>query len=157
MGSPTDPNPTAAAAVSTSTSTSSRVSRGWNDLSHDLLLSIVSRVSTLDLIAGVYAVCSSWRAAARDPVIWRILDLSDWGAVTARFGAGVSFAQVLNRSVAFSRGGAYIEKLYFPPSADGQDLIFVADRWGFPVFILLNLAFRIVLCDLVHSSFSNIC
>jgi hypothetical protein len=122
MVSPTDPLPTIAA------STSSRASRGWSDLSHDLLLSILSRVSTLDLIAGVYSVCSSWRTAARDPIIWWILDLSDWDAFTARFGAPVSFSLVLKRILAFSSGGAYIEKLYLPPSADGQDLIFVADR-----------------------------
>ncbi|KAJ1698431.1 hypothetical protein LUZ63_006943 [Rhynchospora breviuscula] len=135
MTRPINPNSTSVAA--TSASASSRLSKGWNDLNPDLLLSILSRLSTLDLIAGVYAVCSSWRIAARDPICWRILDLSDWDAVVARFRALVSFPQVLNRILAFSRGGASIEKLYLPPFADGQDLIFVADR--LPNLIYLSL------------------
>ncbi|KAJ4816325.1 F-box/LRR-repeat protein [Rhynchospora pubera] len=133
MNCPINPNSTAV----TSTSASSRLSKGWNDLNPDLLLSILSRLSTLDLIAGVYAVCSSWRSAARDPVCWRILDLSDWDAVNARFRALVSVPQVLNRILAFSRAGASVEKLYLPPFADGQDLIFVADR--LPNLIYLSL------------------
>ncbi|KAF3320586.1 F-box/LRR-repeat protein [Carex littledalei] len=128
MDSPTDPNPTTGLSTSASTSTSSRVSSGWNELNHELILSILPRISALDLIAGANSVCSSWRAAARDPICWRILDLSDWDAVTTRFGAHISFTQVLQRILAFSRDWARIEKLYFPPSADGQDLIFVADR-----------------------------
>ncbi|KAJ3698895.1 hypothetical protein LUZ61_002600 [Rhynchospora tenuis] len=139
MAYPVNPNLTAAvsAATSTSISTSSRLRKGWNDLNPDLLLSILSRLSTLDLIAGVYAVCSSWRSAARDPIFWRILDLSDWDAIAARFGAPVSLSQVFNRILAFSRAGASIERLYLPPFADGQDLIFLADR--LPNLVYLSL------------------
>ncbi|KAJ3696058.1 hypothetical protein LUZ60_001435 [Juncus effusus] len=98
------------------------------DLSYDLLVSIFSRLSSGDLIVGVAAVCSSWRAAARDPQCWRILDLSDWNSITARVPVPVRFSQVFKRALALARDSECIEKAYLPRVATGRDLILVSNR-----------------------------
>ncbi|KAJ3696059.1 hypothetical protein LUZ60_001436 [Juncus effusus] len=109
-------------------SNSSQFSRPWSDLSYDLLVLILSRLSSVDLIFGASAVCSSWRAAARDPQCWRIVDLSDWDAITARTTDPFAFSKLFERALAFARDSARVEKVFLPSIANGQDLILVSKR-----------------------------
>ncbi|KAJ3696047.1 hypothetical protein LUZ60_001424 [Juncus effusus] len=110
----------------TTTAASSRVSRRWSDLSYDLLLSIFSRLSGVDLIVGVCTVCSPWRAAARHPQFWRILDLSDWDSIAARIRDSVTFDEFFRHVIAFVSDTELIERVCLPSVANGQDLILVA-------------------------------
>ncbi|KAJ3696040.1 hypothetical protein LUZ60_001417 [Juncus effusus] len=111
-----------------SSSSSNRISRQWSDLSYDLLVSIFSRLSSADLIVGVSTVCSSWRAAARNPHFWRVLDLSDWNSVIARVPVCVPFSQIFISVLWFVREYECIEEVYFPPVADEHDLFLVSQR-----------------------------
>ncbi|KAJ3696046.1 hypothetical protein LUZ60_001423 [Juncus effusus] len=125
------PTPSSTSTIITTasfSSSSSRLSRPWSDLSYDLLVSILSRLSSVDLIVGVSAVCSSWRAAARDPHCWRILDLSDWESVAARIPDHVDFSQVFKRALVFASDSERIEKVLLPSISNGQDLILVSNR-----------------------------
>ncbi|KAJ3696042.1 hypothetical protein LUZ60_001419 [Juncus effusus] len=115
-------------ATPTPTVTSFSSSAQWPDLSYDLLVSIFSRLSTVDLIVAVSAVCSSWRAAARDPHCWRILDLSDWESFAASIPDHVDFSQVFKRALALASDSGRIEKVFLPSIANGQDLILVSNR-----------------------------
>ncbi|KAJ3682687.1 hypothetical protein LUZ60_012914 [Juncus effusus] len=110
-------------------SSSSRISRNWSDLSYDLLVSIFCRLSSVDLIVGVSSVCSSWRSAARNKHLWRVLDLSDWDSLAARVRVPVNFSQVFNCALRLVREyDERIEEVYFPPVADEHDLFLVSQR-----------------------------
>ncbi|KAJ3683441.1 hypothetical protein LUZ60_013668 [Juncus effusus] len=100
----------------------------WSSLPRDLLISIFSRLSTADLLVSISAVCSAWRAAARNARFWRILDLSDWNYITCLIPGYVSFEQVFHRVLRLVRECELIEQVYVPRIADGQDLSLVSDR-----------------------------
>ncbi|PON86443.1 F-box domain containing protein [Trema orientale] len=48
----------------------------WNDMPYDILVKIFMALDILDLVTGVSRVCSLWRAASYDAVLWRRIDLS---------------------------------------------------------------------------------
>ncbi|XP_075484863.1 F-box/LRR-repeat protein At3g48880-like isoform X1 [Primulina tabacum] len=50
--------------------------RTWEDMNHDILVKIFRTLDIFDLISGIGQVCSMWRLAACDPLLWRNLDLS---------------------------------------------------------------------------------
>ncbi|XP_073306364.1 F-box/LRR-repeat protein At3g48880-like [Primulina huaijiensis] len=50
--------------------------RSWEDMNHDILVKIFQNLDIFDLISGIGQVCSTWRLAACDPLLWRNLDLS---------------------------------------------------------------------------------
>lgn len=50
--------------------------RRWEDMNHDILVKIFQTLNIFDLILGIGQVCSTWRLAACDPLLWRTLDLS---------------------------------------------------------------------------------
>ncbi|KAJ3696043.1 hypothetical protein LUZ60_001420 [Juncus effusus] len=107
-----------------SLSNSSTISSRWADLSYDLLVSILSRLSSVDLVVGVSSVCSSWRSAARNKHFWRVIDLSDWDSLTVP----ATFNQVLNRVLGFVPEPERVEEVYFPPVANEHDLFLVSQR-----------------------------
>ncbi|PON62818.1 LRR domain containing protein [Parasponia andersonii] len=47
-----------------------------NDIPYDILVKIFMALDILDLVTGVSRVCSLWRAASCDAVLWRKIDLS---------------------------------------------------------------------------------
>ena len=51
-------------------------SRNWQNMHSDILVKIFMALRVTDLIFAVSKVCSSWRAASRDPVLWETLDLN---------------------------------------------------------------------------------
>ncbi|KAJ8771494.1 hypothetical protein K2173_026671 [Erythroxylum novogranatense] len=55
----------------------SALTRRWEDLDNDMLVKIFQSFSIIDLISGKIAhVCSGWRRACCDPLLWKTLDLS---------------------------------------------------------------------------------
>ncbi|KAE8726987.1 F-box/LRR-repeat protein [Hibiscus syriacus] len=52
------------------------VSRRWEDLDTDILVKIFQCLDIDQLTSGIAHVCSSWRMACCDPLLWKTLDLS---------------------------------------------------------------------------------
>ncbi|XP_051208988.1 F-box/LRR-repeat protein At3g48880 [Lolium perenne] len=113
--------------------------RPWGELQHDLLVAIMSRVGTPDLLSGgAPRACSAWWAAARDPFAWRRVDLRDWTALSsARRAAGTratstsvsvqdALAGVLE--VAAMRADGRMEAVLLPEFADEDHILFLAER-----------------------------
>ncbi|KAM7272534.1 hypothetical protein ACFE04_027197 [Oxalis oulophora] len=50
--------------------------RKWEDLDTDILIKIFKSFDIFEITSGVARVCSAWRTAACDPMIWNTLDLS---------------------------------------------------------------------------------
>ncbi|KAF5800490.1 putative F-box domain, leucine-rich repeat domain superfamily, F-box-like domain superfamily [Helianthus annuus] len=50
--------------------------RKWEDLDIDVLVKIYQKIDIFDLTSGVADICKTWHHAARDPMLWRTLDLS---------------------------------------------------------------------------------
>ncbi|KAJ3698894.1 hypothetical protein LUZ61_002599 [Rhynchospora tenuis] len=122
----------------TFTGPSSRIARRWEDLSNDLLIPILLKLGPAELIAGGFSsVCSSWRAAARDASLWKILDLPDWGVINRRIGTPIAFHRVLGRVLAFTRGGKFIQEVHLSPYSSGLDLILISER--IPNLLYLSL------------------
>ncbi|GLT35973.1 hypothetical protein SLA2020_103810 [Shorea laevis] len=52
------------------------VARRWEDLDIDILIKIFQSFNIFELISGTAHVCSAWRLACCDPLLWKTLDLS---------------------------------------------------------------------------------
>lgn len=50
--------------------------RRWEDLDIDILVKIFQTFDIVQLTSGIGQVCSTWRLAACDPLLWKMLDLS---------------------------------------------------------------------------------
>nr|KYP74887.1 F-box/LRR-repeat protein At3g48880 family [Cajanus cajan] len=50
--------------------------RRWEDLDIDILVKIFQLLDIFQLTSGISRVCSAWRMACCDPLLWRTLDLS---------------------------------------------------------------------------------
>ncbi|KAE8022517.1 hypothetical protein FH972_008309 [Carpinus fangiana] len=50
--------------------------RRWEDLHTDILVKIFQSFDIFELTKGIAHVCSAWRMAACDPLLWKTLDLS---------------------------------------------------------------------------------
>lgn len=48
----------------------------WEDLDTDILVRIFQSFNIFELTAGIAHVCSAWRMAACDPLLWKTLDLT---------------------------------------------------------------------------------
>lgn len=48
----------------------------WEDLDTDILVKIFQSFDIFELISGIAHVCSAWRMACCDPLLWKTLDLS---------------------------------------------------------------------------------
>ncbi|PIA35771.1 hypothetical protein AQUCO_03500260v1 [Aquilegia coerulea] len=48
--------------------------RRWEEMGLDVLVKIFLSLNIIELTSGVSRVCSSWRLACCDPVIWKIID-----------------------------------------------------------------------------------
>ncbi|KAF8682035.1 hypothetical protein HU200_045495 [Digitaria exilis] len=109
-------------------------SRPWAELQHDLLVTIMTRVGAPDLLTGgAPRACSSWRAAARDPLAWRRVDLRDWAALTSarrasssRVPVHAALSGILGVAATLAEGR--IEAVLLPEFADEDHLLFLAER-----------------------------
>uniref|UniRef100_A0A2P2KZ89 Uncharacterized protein MANES_06G146400 n=1 Tax=Rhizophora mucronata TaxID=61149 RepID=A0A2P2KZ89_RHIMU len=52
------------------------VARRWEDLDTDILVKIFQSFDIFELTSGIAHVCSAWRLACCDPLLWKTLDLS---------------------------------------------------------------------------------
>ncbi|KAF9671989.1 hypothetical protein SADUNF_Sadunf12G0107600 [Salix dunnii] len=52
------------------------VTRSWEDMDNDILVKIFQSLTVFELTSGIAHVCSAWRWAACDPLLWKTLDLS---------------------------------------------------------------------------------
>ncbi|XVE58557.1 hypothetical protein DITRI_Ditri04bG0178800 [Diplodiscus trichospermus] len=52
------------------------VARRWEDLDTDILVKIFLSFDIFQLTSGIAHVCSSWRRACCDPLLWKTLDFS---------------------------------------------------------------------------------
>lgn len=50
--------------------------RKWEDLDTDILVQIFQTFDIFELTSGIAHVCSAWRMACCDPLLWKTLDLS---------------------------------------------------------------------------------
>ncbi|XP_061997239.1 F-box/LRR-repeat protein At3g48880-like isoform X2 [Rosa rugosa] len=50
--------------------------RRWEDLETDILVKIFQSFDVFELTSGIAHVCSGWRLACCDPLLWKTLDLS---------------------------------------------------------------------------------
>ncbi|TKV92820.1 hypothetical protein SEVIR_9G185700v4 [Setaria viridis] len=109
-------------------------SRPWAELQHDLLVAIMTHVGAPGLLSGgAPRACSSWRAAARDPLAWRRVDLRDWAALTSGRRASSSRVPVHAAlfgilEVAATLAEGRIEAVLLPEFADEDHLLFLAER-----------------------------
>ncbi|KAF8412293.1 hypothetical protein HHK36_000254 [Tetracentron sinense] len=49
--------------------------RRWEDMELDILVKIFESFNIIELTSGISRVCSSWRLACCDPILWKTLDL----------------------------------------------------------------------------------
>ncbi|KAF5480388.1 hypothetical protein F2P56_001143 [Juglans regia] len=52
------------------------IARRWEDLDTDVLVKILQSFNVFELTSGIAHVCSAWRMACCDPLLWKTLDLS---------------------------------------------------------------------------------
>jgi len=50
--------------------------RRWEDLDIDILVKIFQLLDIFELTSGISRVCSAWRMACCDPLLWKTLNLS---------------------------------------------------------------------------------
>lgn len=50
--------------------------RKWEDLDTDILVKIFQLLDIFELTSGIAHVCSAWRMACCDPLLWKALDFS---------------------------------------------------------------------------------
>ncbi|KAF9602601.1 hypothetical protein IFM89_030207 [Coptis chinensis] len=56
--------------------------RRWEDINTDVLVKIFLSFNVIELTSGVSRVCSSWRIASCDPILWKTID---FGVVQSKF------------------------------------------------------------------------
>ncbi|XP_058082241.1 F-box/LRR-repeat protein At3g48880 [Magnolia sinica] len=49
--------------------------RRWEDMEIDILVRIFKEFDVIELTSGISRVCSSWRLACSDPLLWKTVDL----------------------------------------------------------------------------------
>ncbi|OVA11867.1 hypothetical protein BVC80_1645g8 [Macleaya cordata] len=49
--------------------------RRWEDMEIDILVKIFKSFDIIELTSGISRVCSSWRLACCDPILWKTIDL----------------------------------------------------------------------------------
>ena len=54
----------------------SSIVRRWEEMDIDILVRIFQSFDIFELTSGIAHVCSTWRLAACDPLLWKTLDLS---------------------------------------------------------------------------------
>lgn len=52
------------------------ITRKWEDMDIDVLVKIVQSFDIFELTRGIAHVCSTWRMACCDPLLWKTLDLT---------------------------------------------------------------------------------
>ncbi|KAL4281937.1 hypothetical protein GQ457_03G013540 [Hibiscus cannabinus] len=117
---------------------SDRVARRWEDLDIDILVKIFQSFDIYQLTSGIAQVCSSWRMACCDPLLWRTLDLSmmksnfikiplePYVYVDAR--SDKTLTRLLKTSLSLSQGNIMTLIFHFNLYVSDDQLTYTAER-----------------------------
>ncbi|XVF50807.1 hypothetical protein PTKIN_Ptkin04bG0133000 [Pterospermum kingtungense] len=117
---------------------SAYVSRRWEDLDTDILVKIFQSFDIFQLTSGIAHVCSSWRMACCDPLLWKTLDLSvirsnfikiplePYVYVDAR--SDKTLTRLLKISLSLSRGNLKTLIFHFNLYVSDDQLTYTAER-----------------------------
>lgn len=105
---------------------------GWTDLEKDILIRIFMTFNVVELIRGA-SVCKSWREAALEPCLWKILDLSMVEAENFRHQQPEQSSQrvmdIVNSAFSLSKGSVSCLILHFHAYITSQHLVCVSERY----------------------------
>lgn len=116
----------------------SHVTRRWEDLDADILMKIFQSFDIFQLTSGIAHVCSSWRMACCDPLLWKTLDLSvirsnfikiplePYVYVDAR--SDKTLTRLLKISLSLSRGNLMTLIFHFNLYVSDDQLTYTAER-----------------------------
>ncbi|GMJ14936.1 snc1-influencing plant E3 ligase reverse genetic screen 4 [Hibiscus trionum] len=114
------------------------VSRRWEDLDTDILVKIFQSLDIHQLTSGIAHVCSSWRMACCDPLLWKTLDLSvmrsnfikiplePYVYVDAR--SDKKLTRLLKTSLSLSQGNIRTLIFHFNLYVSDEQLTYTAER-----------------------------
>lgn len=112
--------------------------KSWKDLDTDILVKIFQSFDIFELISGIAHVCSAWRMACCDPLLWKTLDLSmlksnfikiplePYVYVDGRSDRELS--RVLKISLSLSRGNILTLIFHFNLYVSDDQLTYTAER-----------------------------
>ncbi|XP_010554756.1 PREDICTED: F-box/LRR-repeat protein At3g48880-like [Tarenaya hassleriana] len=117
---------------------SEAVIRRWEDLDTDILVKIFQRFSVFELTSGLAHVCSGWRVACCDPILWKTLDLSFMKShfikiplepyVYVERRSDETLTRVLKLSMNLSRGSTTTLIFHFNLFVSDEQLTYTAER-----------------------------
>lgn len=112
--------------------------RRWEDLDTDILMRIFESFDIFELTSGIAHVCSSWRFACCDPILWKTLDLSE---LTSNFiqtplepyvyvhgRSDKMLTRILKTSLNLSRGNTQTVIFHFNLYVSDEQLTYTAER-----------------------------
>lgn len=112
--------------------------REWKDLDTDILVRILQSFDIFELTSGVAHVCSAWRLACCDPLLWKKLDLSmlksnfikiplePYVYVDGR--SDKTLTRILKNSLSLSRGNIMTLVFHFNLFVSDDQLTYTAER-----------------------------
>ncbi|XP_047075012.1 F-box protein SKIP19-like [Lolium rigidum] len=102
-----------------------RSRRNWAALPLDALLYIFHKLDHVDLMLGAASrTCRSWRSAAREPELWRRIDLRGY---SRPFRETISLDRMARLAIWFSAGQC-VAFMGEHGCVDGELLLFLAER-----------------------------
>ncbi|XP_062150422.1 F-box/LRR-repeat protein At3g48880 isoform X3 [Alnus glutinosa] len=112
--------------------------RRWEDLHTDILVKIFQSFDIFELTKGIAHVCSAWRMACCDPLLWKTLDLSmlksdfimiqlePYVYVNSR--SDKTLTRLLKISLSLSRGNITSLIFHFNLYVNDEQLTYTAER-----------------------------
>lgn len=133
----------------------------WEDLDNDILMKIFQTFDIFELTSGIGRVCSSWRYAVCDPLLWKTLDLSmlksnfikiplePYVYVDGR--SDRTLTRVLKISLSLSHGNISTLIFHFNLYVSDDQLTYTAERYHlrpiffsfFSFFVSIHVLFKI--------------
>ena len=111
--------------------------RSWAELPSELTSSILSRLSSIDILENAQKVCTSWHRVCKDPAMWRkIVIPRDIGDLVY----DLKYVAMCRHAVDRSQGGLVEIDIWYI----GTDslLNYIADRLSLPLSLSLSLSLR---------------
>ncbi|XWS61147.1 hypothetical protein CRYUN_Cryun07bG0100400 [Craigia yunnanensis] len=133
---------------------SAYVARRWEDMDTDILVKIVQSSDISQLTSGIACVCSSWRMACCDPLLWKTLDLSvmrsnfikiplePYVYMDAR--SDNTLTRLLKISLSFSRGNIRTLIFHFNLYVNDDQLTYTAEKG------IVYMSFLAITTDQLH-------
>ncbi|KAJ3682133.1 hypothetical protein LUZ60_014706 [Juncus effusus] len=96
--------------------------RNWAELDQDILVTIFRLVGAIRVLKSVGAVCSAWRKAAKEPELWRRIDMTNHD-----YGDG-AFTLMYPTRLAIDRSRGKLEEFWIEYLGDDDLLEYQNDR-----------------------------